>query len=120
MDPTGPLPHSQKPITSLYPEPDRSSPCPYPASRRSILILSSDLRLGLPSDILPSGFSTKPCIHLCSPSHVLYALPISAFLTKMHLYSRVNFTKSQASEASNASELRLMSHIRRQRRVLCE
>ena len=33
---------------------------PHTTSWRSILILSSNLRLGLPSDLFPSGFPTKP------------------------------------------------------------
>ena len=38
------------PITSIY---------PHPTSWRSILILSTHLRLGLPSDLFPSGFPAK-------------------------------------------------------------
>ena len=41
-------------------EPARSSPYPpHPTSWKSILILSTHLRLGLPSDLFPSGFPTK-------------------------------------------------------------
>ena len=38
------------PIQSIY---------PHPTSWRSVLILSTHLRLGLPSNLLPSGFLTK-------------------------------------------------------------
>ena len=40
------------------------SPQPLPTSRRSILILSSHLRLGLPNCLFPSGFPSKT---LCTP-----------------------------------------------------
>ena len=50
---------------------------PHPTSWRSVLILSTHLRFGLPSDLFPSGFPTKtlytPLLthtcHMPSPSH---------------------------------------------------
>ena len=39
----------------------------HPTPWRSILLLYSYLRLGLPSGLFPSGLHTKPCIHSTSP-----------------------------------------------------
>ena len=63
MEPEGSLSHSKQHATCPYPEPDWSSQCPFSTSRRSILILSSNLHLGLPNNLLPS----------CIPIKTLYA-----------------------------------------------
>ena len=70
MDPEGSLPHSQVPPICPYHEPARSSPYPpHPTSWRSILILSSHLRLGLPSGLFPSGIPTETLYSLSSPPY---------------------------------------------------
>jgi hypothetical protein len=69
MEPDGSSPCSQEPSIGPYPEPDRSSP----SHLRSILILSTHLRLGLPSRLFPS----------CSPTNIVYAFlfsPLSCYI----------------------------------------
>ena len=54
---------------------------PHLTSRRSILILTSHLRLGLPSSLLPSSVNHQTPICTSSrPKYMLHALPISIFL----------------------------------------
>ena len=77
MEPEGTLQHSQEPATCPYPGPNQSSPCaPHSTSLKSIFILFSQLRLGLPSGLFPSGFPTKTLytplhfrIHAVFPAH---------------------------------------------------
>ena len=52
---------------------------PHLTSWRSSLILSSHLRLGLPSGSCPQVSPSKLCIHLSSPPYVLHVPPISFF-----------------------------------------
>jgi len=67
MEPTGPLLCLQQPVTLLYPEPDKSNPCPQ--------ILSSHPRQGLPSGLYPLRATTK----------ILHAFHFS--LTRAHIPS---------------------------------
>jgi hypothetical protein len=67
MEPEGSLPYSQKPATGPYSEPaESSSPHSIPVSLRFILMLSSHIRLDLPSGIFPSGVP-----HACYKFHPL-------------------------------------------------
>jgi hypothetical protein len=60
METEGSLSCSQKPANVIYPEPAECNSSPsVPFSLRSILMLSSDLRLGLPSGLLHLDLPTK-------------------------------------------------------------
>jgi hypothetical protein len=73
MEPESSLQCSQEPSTGPYPEPDQSSPyLSHPVSLRSVLTLSTDLRLGLPSGLFPYGF----------PTNILYAFLFSPIRAK--------------------------------------
>ena len=75
MEPEVRSPRSQEPVTCFYHKPDQSIPCSHPMSLRSTLVLSSHLRLGLPSRLSPSGFPT----HLLSPIHATCVTYIIGF-----------------------------------------
>ena len=51
----------------------------HPTSWRTILLLFSDLSLGVPSGLFPSGFPKIPCIRLSSPQNALYVTPNSFY-----------------------------------------
>ena len=59
MEPEGSLPHLEGPPPVPVLSQVNPVDVPHPTSRRCILILSSHLRLGLPSGLLPSSFLTK-------------------------------------------------------------
>jgi hypothetical protein len=68
------------------------STSPHPTSPRSILILSTHLRLGLPSGLFPSGFSSSPphSCYMAHPSHTPRI--ITAYhLIKFHLQWLISF-----------------------------
>jgi len=70
MKPESSLPHSQVPATCPYPEPDYSSLCPQTNFLKIHLNVISHLRLGLPSGLFPSCFSTETLyVSLLSPMH---------------------------------------------------
>ena len=78
---------------------------PHPTSWRSILILSTHLRLSLPSDLFPSGFPTKT---LYNPSPHPYAP--QAHLILLH----VDFINDQCYRGLICMELHFHSAICRQ------
>ena len=92
MEPQGLLLYSQGPTTCPNSEPPQSGPCPPPNAWRSILILSSHLCLGLPSDLFPSDFPTKTLyapflspIHASSPAHfILHVLITQIIITEAY------------------------------------
>ena len=59
MEPESSLPRLQVPTDCPYPEPDQSYPFPPSNFVKIILILSSYLRLNLPSGLFPSDLPTK-------------------------------------------------------------
>ena len=98
MEPEESLPLLQKPSTCPYPEPDQSSPCPHPISRRFILILSSHLHLSLPSGLFLSGIPTKS---LYAPLQSSKRATCPACLFLLDLVTRIIFGEEYISLSSS-------------------
>ena len=111
MEPEGSLPHSHVPTTCHCPEPDKSSPFPHPTSWRSILILSSHLRLGLPSGLFPSGFPTETLHATLLPPYVPHAPPISLIWSCDQIGGRSQWPRGQRRRSAAARLLRLWVRI---------
>ena len=63
------------------------SPPPPPTSRRSILILSSHLRPGLPSGLFPSGL---PIRTLCTPLNLYAVIYIYIYTSHAHTHTHTH------------------------------
>jgi hypothetical protein len=72
--------HNSQPPVPILSQIDPQSLPPHPTPRRSILILSSHVRLCLPSGLLPSGFPAKTLYAPLLSQYVLHALPTSVFM----------------------------------------
>ena len=98
MNPKSSLPHLQEPAICPYPEPDQSTPCPHSTSWNPILFLSSNLHLGLPSCLFPSGFPTKT---LYAPFLSLIRAASPAHLSLLYLISGIIFGVKYKSLSSS-------------------
>jgi hypothetical protein len=88
----GSLPRLQMPAALPNPELDQSSSCPHPISWRTILKLSSYLRLGLPSGLFPEVFPPNSNILCCITMKICCRLYVKAISSRDICYVRTEIT----------------------------
>jgi hypothetical protein len=101
--------HKRPPPVSILSQLDPVHP-PHPTSWRSILILSSHLRLGLPSDLFPSGFPTNTLyMPLLSPHtrYMPYHFILLDFITHTKLGEEYKFTLQYTTIHYNTANISL-------------
>ena len=91
------------PPPPLCPDPDRSSPSPHPISWRFILILFSNLLVGLPSGLVPSAFPTKTVYtaHLFPIRAICPSSLILDWLLEEYLVSCTGYEASHCTVSSS-------------------
>jgi len=109
METEGSLPCWQQPVHYPTHEPDQFSQRPHPVSWRSILILSSHVRLGLPSGIFPSRFLTEALYTLLFSQFVPHAQRLSFFIWSpgQYLMWSTNCEVSQCANVTQHASVRL-------------
>ena len=103
MEPEGSLPHSSVRHLSLSWNSPIQSTYPHPTSWRFILILSTHLRLGLPSGLFPSDFPTKT---LYAPLSSPIRATCPAHLILLDFITRTIFSEEKKKQAKLNTERR--------------
>jgi len=98
----GSLPHLPEHVTCPSPMPDEYSPCPASYLWTSNLILESQLSTGLRNSLFPSGFLTKPCMHLSSPHRRFMLRPSNSswFVKTNNIWWRLQLIKLLITQPS--------------------